>query len=130
MRGGHGEILWWIGTADELCDRTDAVRDEPRAELQIAQLRTMLETLQPSGHERFGFVGSDLQARRIEALLAAELPSRERAVLRLVACGYTNAETATLVGVSRPWRGRGRRSGRGCSSPPAPTSSGSPAGRG
>jgi PAS domain S-box-containing protein len=117
VRGANGEVLRWIGTADDLAERTHLVDDDTAVRRQIEQLRMMLEVIQPAEGDRFGFVDSKRQTARVNALLAPDdalepplavvagsgtdqLTPRELAVLRLVASGHTNAEIANLLGVS------------------------------
>jgi DNA-binding CsgD family transcriptional regulator len=120
-RGANGQVLRWIGTADDIHDRL-AEDDTARVRRQAGQLRALLETLEPDPRKRLGFVEPGVLAARVnEALRSDPLPGvvppdaseaagavplldhltpRELAVLRLVAAGYTNAEAANLLGVS------------------------------
>jgi PAS domain S-box-containing protein len=113
VRGPQGEILRWIGTADDIDDVEATVGDEARVARQVAQLRVMLETLQPAEGERFGFANPEQRTARVDGLLRSAdgarppppnrcgaLAARERAVARLVATGYTNGEIANLLGLS------------------------------
>jgi DNA-binding CsgD family transcriptional regulator len=115
VRGAQGEIQRWIGTADDLEDAAGVEDDEARLGRQISQLRAMLEAVQPCETKRFGFVNLDLRRARLDQmrdgtdapslappvpLTAAGLTSRELAVARMVATGYTNADIANLLGLS------------------------------
>jgi PAS domain S-box-containing protein len=121
VRGPDGEIVRWIGTADDVTDVVHGLDDAARVERQIAELHTMLQLVQESPTQRFGHVDTHRLAHRVgEAMAAAEatmpercgspvsageklassLSVRERAVARLVATGYTNAEIANLLGYS------------------------------
>lgn len=122
VRGPGGEIMRWIGTADDL-DGAVPEAEAARVERQSAELRDLLAAVQPVDSERFGFVDPNVRAARVNRLLAIDdgtttvshaaapddgkespaldrLPPRDRAVLRLVAVGYTNAEIANLLGSS------------------------------
>ena len=115
LRGRRCDNLRWIGTADDLDDTAVAVDEGARIELQIAQLRTMLEVVQPAEGARFGFAGPEQRRARVMDVLGSgdrefpsasarsmvgDLAARELAVARLVATGYTNAEIANLLGLS------------------------------
>src|SRR5207302_959705 len=124
VRGPNGEIVRWIGTADDIEDVHGATEEDARIEMQIRQLRALLAAIQPEVRERFGFVDPAVRAARVDAALAetdaahpgprradvvpqndgdssrGPLTTRELAVLRLLAAGYKNAEMAHLLGVS------------------------------
>jgi PAS domain S-box-containing protein len=119
VRGPGGEVMRWIGTADELIRHTDLPDDDARVELQIAQLQAMLQTIQPAERDRFGFVEPEERAARVASALRsdqrpdhpeheadlsgvkeASLTEREVAVGRLISDGYTNAEIANVLGLS------------------------------
>src|ERR1700704_4997672 len=106
VRGPQGEILRWIGTADDIEEAVGAVEDEVRVGRQIAQLRAMLEVVQPGERERFGFADPQRRTARVNKVLRSSdgaapsswvelaangLAPRELTVARLVATGYTNA---------------------------------------
>jgi PAS domain S-box-containing protein len=121
VRGPAGEVLRWIGTADDLSE-LEAVDNDRRVQRQIAQLQRMLEVIQPVEGERFGFVEPERRAARVERALRStneatpqsevgsgdedgrspleRLAPRELAVARLLASGHTNAEAANLLGLS------------------------------
>jgi PAS domain S-box-containing protein len=120
VRGESGNILRWLGTADDLGVSLDGLDDEARVQRQIQQLRTMLDVAQPHRSARFGYVRADDLTRRVNAALARHprdaaesrrddrarslsvegLTSRDVAVARLVANGYTNVEIANVLGYS------------------------------
>jgi PAS domain S-box-containing protein len=122
VRGEAGEIVRWIGTADDVTDSSFAVDDEARVERQIAQLKAMLDVVQAEPSSRFGHVDADVLARRVnDSVHAADttrfpraaadsvddaaapiggLTPRDLNVARLVGRGYTNAEIANLLGFS------------------------------
>jgi PAS domain S-box-containing protein len=105
VRGPEGEILRWIGTADDIEEAAQAVDDDARLARQIAQLRAMLDAERPAERDRFGGAGLP---RPVEPAVMPgaggaaidRLTPRELAVVRLIATGYTNAETANLLGLS------------------------------
>ena len=114
VRGGRGQILRWIGTADDIQDTPRAATNAARVARQISELRVMLDVVQPAGREQFGFVaperrtarvnealrGSGAAARPVEDGAMDHLTSRNLSVLRLIATGYTSAEIANLLGLS------------------------------
>ncbi|MDQ1432350.1 MAG: hypothetical protein QOF40_2952 [Actinomycetota bacterium] len=125
VRGRNGEILRWIGTADDLDGMQQPGDDAVRVERQVRELRSMLEAAQPSLSERFGYVAparrsarvnEDLEAAgdlldppagrdstasaALEASAVERLEPRELSVVRLVAAGYTNAEIANVLTLS------------------------------
>jgi PAS domain S-box-containing protein len=124
VRGRAGEILRWIGTADDLDAMTAPVDDAVRIARQIAELRSMLEAAQPAASDRFGYVDVARRVARVNDMLAAAaaadgptasspprptgsppgnadgLAPREIAVLRMLAGGYTNAEIANVLALS------------------------------
>lgn len=125
VRGPRGEVAKWIGTADDLADAAAPHDESSRVERQAAELRALLETIQPFMGEAFGFVRPDVLRARVEAILSPivrhsavgassegaahvvsdapatdGLGAREVAVLRLLARGHTNAEMANLLGIS------------------------------
>jgi PAS domain S-box-containing protein len=120
LRRPDGEILRWIGTADDVDDGVLPEDDGARIERQTRELRALLEAAQPAPEDRFGFVPADRRARRVRADLnsAPSLPwelagalavahsaverlgPREITVLRLIAGGYTSVEIANLLGLS------------------------------
>ncbi len=120
IRRPNGEILRWIGTADDVDDCAPPEDDGPRIERQTRELRALLEAAQPAPEDRFGFVPADRRGRRVRAdldgapslrrELAGDLAAarsaverlglREVTVLGLIAGGYTSAEIANLLGLS------------------------------
>jgi PAS domain S-box-containing protein len=120
MRSPDGQILRWIGTADDIDDGALPEDDTARIDRQTRELRALLEAAQPAPEDRFGFVPADRRGRRVRAdldgapslrrelagdLVAARsaverLGPRDIVVLRLIAGGYTNAEIANLLGLS------------------------------
>jgi PAS domain S-box-containing protein len=116
VRNAEGEILRWIGTADDLEDLCTHDDDGVRLERQRRQLRVMLEAIDPAATRRES-VDARHRVRRVNKALRADrgamgsppadpaalltrLNPRELAVLRLLAGGYTNGEMANLLGVS------------------------------
>jgi PAS domain S-box-containing protein len=123
VRGPGGEIMRWIGTADDL-DGLVSEDETARVERQASELRDLLGVIQPVDKERFAFVDPRVRAARVNRLLAIDdgttavsegagpegdkgstraldrLAPRELAVLRLVGAGYTNVEIANLLGFS------------------------------
>jgi PAS domain S-box-containing protein len=117
VRSAEGEILRWIGTADDLeyvCAHED---DEVRLDRQTRQLRALMEAIDPQAAARGRSLDARRKTRRVnEVLEAADRPAgapqsdpaalitrlspREVAVLRLLAVGCTNAEVANLLGIS------------------------------
>jgi PAS domain S-box-containing protein len=120
VRGQGGELLRWIGTADDLTHDGEPGDDHARVGRQVAQLQAMLQAIQPAERDRFGFVDPAERAARVDTVLrstdghadhrrdadqdawpgAATLSPREVAVGRFVAGGYTNAEIANQLGLS------------------------------
>ena len=120
IRRPNGEILRWVGIADDIDDGALPEDDRARIERQTRELRALLETAQPAVEDRFGFVHGDRRGRwvradldgarlhrreaagdRVAACSAVErLGPREVAVLRLIAGGYTSAEIAHLLALS------------------------------
>jgi PAS domain S-box-containing protein len=114
VQGPQGEILRWIGTADDIEEMAPALDDRARVDRQISQLRAMLEVIQPTETERFGYANAKQRTARINGLLRSEdraserppaelttgLAPRELTVARLVAVGYTNGEIANVLGLS------------------------------
>ncbi|MET0144288.1 MAG: PAS domain-containing protein [Ilumatobacteraceae bacterium] len=123
VREPSGEIIRWIGTADDL-DGLACHGEAARVERQARELRDLLHAVQPEDGERSDVVDSGVHAARVNRLLAMDngttavshaagpegengsprppdrLASREVAVLRLLAAGYTNIEIANLLGFS------------------------------
>jgi PAS domain S-box-containing protein len=117
VRSAEGEILRWIGTADDLeqvCAHED---DEVRVDRQTHQLRALMEAINAPAAARGLGLDARYRARRVnEVLQAADRPAealradpagllprlspREVAVLRLLAVGCTNAEVANFLGIS------------------------------
>ena len=120
IRAPNGDVLRWIGTAEDVDEGAVPEDDRARVERQTRELRALLEAAQPAPEDRFGFVPADRRRRRVRAdldgapLLRRELAGdlaaacsaverlspREIAVLRLIAGGHTSAEIANLVGLS------------------------------
>jgi PAS domain S-box-containing protein len=120
IRRPNGEILRWIGTADDVDEGALPEDERARFERQTREVRALLEAAQPGPEDRFGFVPADRRRRQVRAdlddapslrreladdLAAARsaverLGPREMAVLRLIAGGYTSAEIANLLGLS------------------------------
>ena len=114
VRGARGEVRRWIGTADDIQDTPRPATDAARVARQVGQLRAMLDVVQPSSRERYGFAAAERRTARLNEALRASRPaasplagsaidrltSRELSVLRLIATGYTNAEIANLLGLS------------------------------
>jgi PAS domain S-box-containing protein len=123
VRGNDGEILRWIGTADDL----DALRvpadDDARVKRQVAELRAMLEVVHPPGAVQPTVVDAEAALTTVPTTVpttvstvsvpdAIDRPSvddgidaqlvspREVVVARLVAGGHTNVEIANLLGLS------------------------------
>jgi PAS domain S-box-containing protein len=90
VRGGSGEVLRWIGTADDIDATPRALDDGARRQRQVEQLRSMLAATPAPA--------PTLEPEPVAS--AVELAPRELAVLRLVAVGHTNAEIAGLLGLS------------------------------
>jgi len=123
VRGPDGEVVKWIGTADDLAESPGA-DEADRIGRQTRELRALLRAIQPLSNEGFGFVDADVLEARVNAVLGASrgavvvsptadaadvgrdepaidrLQPRELAVLRLIAAGHTNTEMANLLGVS------------------------------
>jgi hypothetical protein len=72
VRGQAGEIVKWIGTADDVTDPVHGLDDDARIERQIAELRAMLEVVQGASTERFGYVARCLTRRVNEAVAAGD----------------------------------------------------------
>jgi PAS domain S-box-containing protein len=120
FRRPDGEILRWIGTADDIDDGALPEDQGARIERQTRELRALLDAAGPAPKDRFGFVPAGRGGRRVRAdldgapplrrELAGALPAalsaverlgpREIAVLGLIASGYTSAEIANLFGLS------------------------------
>jgi PAS domain S-box-containing protein len=123
VRGRTGEILRWIGTADDLDDLEQPGDDAVRVGRQVSELRSMLEAAQPRPTERFGYVERRRRIARVNDAIASaadtvaapagnvagsspdgsaidRLAPRELAVARLVAGGYTNVEIANVLALS------------------------------
>ena len=113
VRGARGQILRWIGTADDIQDTPRGATNAARVARQISELRVMLDVVQPAGRERFGFVAPERRTARVNEALRGSgadrpvedgamdhLTSRDLSVLRLIAAGYTSAEIANLLGLS------------------------------
>jgi PAS domain S-box-containing protein len=117
IRSAEGDILRWIGTADDLEDLCAHEDDEVRRERQTRQLRALLEAIDPTAAARRESVDARRRAKRVNEALRADgralggrpadpaalltrLTPREAGVLRLLAVGYTNAEIANLLGMS------------------------------
>jgi PAS domain S-box-containing protein len=115
VRNAEGEVLRWIGTADDLEDVCAHEDDEVRRKRQTRQLRALMKAIDPAAAARSG--GARRRARRVNevvkatdrpadarradpAALLTRLTPREVAVLRLLATGCTNAEMADLLGMS------------------------------
>jgi PAS domain S-box-containing protein len=120
IRRPNGEILRWIGTADDVDDGALPEDNRARIERQTRELLALLEAAQPAPEDRFGFVPADRRWRRVRAdldgapslrrELAGDLAAgsavdrlgpREIIVLRLIAGGHTSAEIANLLGLSQ-----------------------------
>lgn len=123
VHNGDGEVMKWIGTADDI-DAFHRPPDEAsRVERQTAELRVLLEAARPGAAEaRATMVGPAVAHARLNAALADEAPlngptatavsppvgddavralkPRDVSVLRLIASGYTNAEMANFLGIS------------------------------
>ena len=67
IRRPDGEILRWIGTADDVDDCALPEDDRAPIEHQTRELRALLEAAQPAPEDRFGFVPADRRARRVRA---------------------------------------------------------------
>jgi PAS domain S-box-containing protein len=115
VRGDDGEILRWVGTADDLDAPSVATDDDARVKRQVTELRAMLEVVHPSASEQFAVV--DVEAALTTATTAAvadpsdgpvahhrreppRVSPREVTVARLVTAGHTNVEIANLLGLS------------------------------
>ena len=61
VRGQAGEIMRWIGTADDL-DGLEPQDEAARVERQASELRDLLGAVQPVDGERFAFVDSSGRA--------------------------------------------------------------------
>jgi PAS domain S-box-containing protein len=123
VKGEAGEVVKWIGTADDI-DALQRPADEgARVERQTAELRRLLEAARPGSNEvRAAMVDPVVANARLQGALADEAPvilaapqaeakqladevvealrPRDVSVLRLIASGYTNAEMANFLGVS------------------------------
>ena len=71
VRGPGGEILRWIGTADDV-DGPVPEDEAVRVERQSSELRDLLDAVQPVDRERFGFVEPSVRAARVNRLLAID----------------------------------------------------------
>jgi PAS domain S-box-containing protein len=102
VRDQAGEVLRWIGTADDLAELGQASDDEARRRRQAEQLQAMLQAFGPSEDARSGGVAPGPPAPRIDrgSIEVDGLGPREVAVARLIAAGHTNAEMANLLGLS------------------------------
>ncbi|MGH9177538.1 MAG: PAS domain-containing protein [Acidimicrobiales bacterium] len=123
VHGERGEVVKWIGTADDI-DALQLPADEAaRVERQTAELRNLLEAARPGATEARATMADPAVAHaRLNAALAdeapvegspapvgggragedaiKELPPRDVSVLRLIASGYSNAEMANFLGIS------------------------------
>jgi PAS domain S-box-containing protein len=111
VRGRNGEVVKWIGTADDVDNLMRPQDEAGRIETQITEVGSLLATVQrvagvnatlwaqdrapaaPPPREHAADVGADTPA-------TARLTPRELVVLRLVTAGHTNTEIAAHLGVS------------------------------
>ena len=114
VRGSDGEILKWIGTADDVEDRSPWQDDFARVERQTRELRSLLNTVGPAGVDHPPVAGRAAQVRRVNEALRERPPDpvapavpgpstlapRDLEVLRLVAQGHTSTEIANVLGWS------------------------------
>jgi PAS domain S-box-containing protein len=114
VRGGDGEVARWIGTATDIDAAVRLANRLRRIDVEATDALALLATWQPPS-SGFGFAERVIRTIRVNAILTndadhnggrpgrhppLDLSEGEQDVVRLIALGYTNKETAHVLAVS------------------------------